>query len=157
MQHAPGMFTIATRLLLTPQHRRRLEYAVRSRRVDPADFVSAMIVGTNPLLVDEQANSHRSVFVPIRIYLTSEQRDAFRAFATTHDTDIGVLISEHVAHYLADMPDPPTPPNPSDRSAEVRAYRRELARIQARRTTLGAATPIWLDQYIADLEEYINS
>jgi hypothetical protein len=39
----------------------------------------------------------------------------------------------------------------------VRAYRRELARIQARRTTLGAATPIWLDQYIADLEEYINS
>ncbi|MDZ4721322.1 MAG: hypothetical protein SH847_22910 [Roseiflexaceae bacterium] len=156
MEHASGMFTIATRLLLTPEHRQRLEYAVRSRRIDPADFVSAMIAGTTPLPVDQQANSHRSVLVPIRIYLTSEQRDAFRAFAISHETDIGVLISEHVARYLADIPDPPSPPNPSDRSTELRAYRRELARIQSRRMALGSTTPIWLDQYIADLEDYVN-
>lgn len=155
MEHTAGMFTITTRLLLTPQHRQRLEYAVRSRRIDPADFVSALLVGNEPAPIEQHVNQERTASIPIRVYMTSEQRDTFRAFASAHETDMSVLISEVVAHALADLPDPPTPLQNSDHKAESRAYRRELARIQARRATM-AAPPFWLDQYIADLEDYVN-
>jgi hypothetical protein len=150
MDHQTGTYTISIRLALAPQHRRRLEHVVRTRRVAPSDLVSALIAGAEPQPVDQEAR--RTDTVPLLIYLTAEQRAAFQTFAGAHEIDLGALISELVAHHLEDLPDPPVPPATRNLPAELQALQRELARLQAKREQLGPGAPRWLDTYIADLE-----
>jgi hypothetical protein len=154
MTDQSGRYTVLIQLALTPQHRRRLEYALHAVRSDAADYVSAIVAGHEPLAAGEEA-PQRTDRVAVRVYLTDAQRHAFEAFAHERETDVAAIISELVAQHLVDAADPPSEPAP-DRSVDLRAYRRELGRLRNRRADLGDRAPRWLTTYIADLEEEIQ-
>lgn len=152
-----GAFTISTRLLLSTEHRTRLERLVRTRQADLADMVSEIIADTDLDWLDAQAVRGEAV-IPVRVFLTAEQRTRFEELAHQRDTDLAVIVSGLVAHFLDTLPEvPPEPPAPvADPREELRKRRSELARLRARRDAVGQAAPMWVHSYIADLEAEVR-
>jgi hypothetical protein len=150
------MFTLTSTLMLTPVHRSRLQHAVRTRRIDPADLISAILAGTQPHPIDAQAAHERVLAVPIRVYLTAEQRDMLLLYAQQHSAQVSELISQIVAEFLQELDDPTTAPESPAQPHEQSGYRRELLRLRAHRANLGRRSPSWLDRYIADLEAFLD-
>ena|SRR5689334_9991181 len=96
--------------------------------------------------------------VPTRIYLSPEHRVRLERLVREQEVDLAELISQIVADYLDTLPDaPPLPPEPTtDRMAELRQRRAELARLRAQRESAGPRAPDWLAAYIAELEADIR-
>jgi hypothetical protein len=154
----PGTYTVQMQIALTSRNRRRLEYEIRQRRVDPADLVSAIIADSAPLLLSLPQEQTAEAAIPMRVYFSPLQRDQFLMFAATHETTIGALVSALLARYLESFPDPPERTEPRRLQANERAaYRRELTRLCAYRAQVGNASPQWLDSYIADLEAFLQT
>jgi hypothetical protein len=153
-----GAYTVQMQIALTSRNRRRLEYEIRQRRVDPADLVSAIIADSEPLLLSLPHEQTPETAIPMRVYFSPLQRDQFIAFATTHETSIGALVSALLARYLEGFPDPPERNEPQNLHANERAaYRRELTRLYAYRDQARQASPQWLDSYITDLEAFLQT
>jgi hypothetical protein len=152
-----GAFTIQATLALTPEHRRRLEHAVRSGGLNPSEVISAIVASGDLPLPDRAAAGTRVAQLPARIYLTPDRREALADFVHAHELSLAEVLSELLAHHLAELPDPPpvAVPRP-DRSREIRTYRRELSRLRAQREKLQEQAPRWLDEYILDMEEEIQ-
>jgi hypothetical protein len=143
-------------LALSLRNRRRLEYEVRQRRVDPADLVSALVADSEPLLLSLPVEPTSQPMVPMRVFFTPTQRDAFIAFSKANDVDLGQMVSMLLARYLEAFPDPPERPTTREiQPSELAAYRQELLRLQARRELLHDTAPTWLDAYIDDLVAFV--
>ncbi|MBC8162026.1 MAG: hypothetical protein H7Z42_12485 [Roseiflexaceae bacterium] len=91
--------------------------------------------------------------IPARLFLTPEQRAKLDQLTRVERVDISELVTNVVGTYLDGLPAPEIVPNAStERSADTRKRRAELARLRARREAAGAAAPAWLSTYIADIE-----
>jgi hypothetical protein len=146
-----GTFTIPIRLAVTAAQRRRLEHAVRVRRVDPADLLSALIAGLPPR--GPLATSQPLAQISMRVYLTAAERDAVVAYAQTHELEVSQVVSAMASEQLDQLADPPAAdPQPDQEAARRQSMRRELTRLEAYRTRLHDRVPAWLDSYIASLE-----
>ena len=156
MTQAAGTYTVQVSLALSLRNRRRLEYEVRRRRIDPADLVSAIVTDSEPLLLSLPVEPAPLPLIPMRVFFTPAQRDLFTNFAKLHDIDLSQMISALLARYLEGLPDPPERPGlASALEQELTAYRAELIRLKARRDQLRSQAPTWLDAYIADLERFV--
>jgi hypothetical protein len=152
-----GAFTIQATLALTPEHRRRLEHVVRSGGLNPSEVISAIVASGELPLPDAAAAGARVAQLPARIYLTPDRREALSGFVHAHELTLAAVLSELLAHHLAELPDPPpVAERKPDRSKEIRSYRRELNRLVAQREKLQEHAPRWLDEYILDMEEEIR-
>ena len=157
MTQVAGTYTIHLSLALSLRNRRRLEYEVRRRRVDPADLVSAIVADSEPLLLSLPMEPLPIPLIPMRVFFTPAQRDQFVAFSKTNSLDLGQMVSALLARHLELFPDPPERAVSGGLSAsELGAYRQELDRLMARRAQLSDTAPTWLDTYIDDLEFFVE-
>jgi len=156
MTERQGAFTVSTRLLLSADHRARLERLVRSQRIDLADLVSMIVADYCDDLPSAIATrAAGTVTIPVRLFLSAQARQQIEAFTHAHEIDLATLVSQIVAGYLDTLPDipPAQAPEPARASAEqLRQRRAELSRLRQRRDASGAQAPAWLISYIAELE-----
>jgi hypothetical protein len=158
MTQQQGLFTIQTWLSLTPEHRARLEWLVREEGGDPADTLTRIVDAADLGAVHPADDRPAGDPLPVRVYLSPEQRAAFDQLVEEHKTPLPDILSQLVAAHLADLPTPPAREEspPPDTAAETRRRRNELARLRARRDAAGATAPAWLHAYIAELESELG-
>jgi hypothetical protein len=145
-----GAYTVQTQLALTLHDRRKLERMVRARHVDPADLISALIAGAAPQLGSD--DDQRRLLVPMRLYLSADQRSEVAQFAEQHHQPLEIVLSEMVAQALRELPDLPAEPERGAPLVDLRGLAAELERLRVRRAAAGRVAPRWLDDYIAQLE-----
>lgn len=99
--------------------------------------------------------------IPVRIFLTAEQRQRLAVLVRAHDIDVADLLSELLISFIEHMPDAASDAAPADAAstdapaataAEIANRRAEVQRLHARIEAAGADAPGWLRQYVADLE-----
>jgi hypothetical protein len=157
MTEQQGLFTIQTWLSLTPEDRRRLEWLVREQGSDLADTATRIIadwpLDRLPAVKARPAGEP----VPLRVYLSAEQRTAFDQYVNQLKMPLPELLSQIVAEHLAGVSTPPAASDPQSAQPDgnLRRQRAELARLRVRRDAAGATAPAWLNSYIADLEAEI--
>jgi hypothetical protein len=96
--------------------------------------------------------------IAARLLLNDVQRERLFALCQQRHADVSDVISEIVGEYLdrrddllvADLAAPPATP------AEHDALQRHLRQLRLQASRMGAETPPWLRNYIADLEREIS-
>ncbi len=98
--------------------------------------------------------------IPTLVFLTPEQRDKLEQLLDVGELELSELLSELLAQYLAAQPDLPAPTvpavDPQAATVALRQRRAELRRLRARMELSDGPPPLWLTQYIADLEGEIQ-
>ncbi|HWQ11544.1 MAG TPA: hypothetical protein VNL77_02020, partial [Roseiflexaceae bacterium] len=106
MTQRQGLFTVQTWLILTARQRARLEWLVRQQGGDLADTLSR-IVAEHPLDRLPGTAQPAGEPLPVRVFLTAEQREAFERWVEANKIPLPDLLSQIVAAHLAGLPDPP--------------------------------------------------
>jgi hypothetical protein len=158
MTQTHGLFTIQTWLTLVPQQRARLERLVREQGGDLADTLSRIVAERRLDQLPSAPERPAGENLPVRVFLTPEQRDAFEGFVAANKIPLPNLLSQIVAERLAELPDAPArePAPAAPTAAETRKLRSDLARLRAQRDAAGATAPAWLHAYIAELEDELR-
>lgn len=96
--------------------------------------------------------------IAARVLLTDSQRERLLALCQQRQADVSDVITEIISRYLDQQADlsvaeVAAPPASPDEHAALQRHLRQL-RLQASR--MGAETPPWLRQYIAEMERDIR-
>lgn len=152
MTERQGLYTLQISLALTQQGRERLVALARAQPLaDLADIITTLI-GDEPFDTPPPAEPPDvAVRLPVRIYLSAEQRAALAAA-----TDAEAVIAQRVAAALAALPPPEPPPPASPPRIDRQRLRAAIAELRDRRARDGADAPAWIDPYIAQLEEQLR-
>jgi hypothetical protein len=103
MTQQHGLFTVQTWITLTPDLRARLERLVREEGGDLADTLSR-IVAASPLDAAGSETPPAGDPLPVRVFVTPEQRAAIERTLAERDTSLPALLSQVVAARLATLP-----------------------------------------------------
>ena len=100
--------------------------------------------------------------LPSRIILPLPQRERLERLCRARNQEISDVLSDIVLAYLEELPDEalaePLPPAYEPTLQEqLHQHERELRRLKIRRNQLGNAAPAWIDSYMNDILQEIDS